>query len=124
VPLAAALLADIVCIVVFVVLGRRNHAEGEAASGVVRTAGPFLIALAVGWAAGMRDRRPPVSLRFGLWVWICTLVVGMVLRRMVFDRGTAGAFVVVATLFLGAFLLGWRLVATRLVPWGRRRAAD
>jgi hypothetical protein len=33
----------------------------------------------------------------------------MVVRRLVFDDGTAAAFVVVATVFLGVFLVGWRL---------------
>jgi hypothetical protein len=42
-----------------------------------------------------------------------TLVVGMVLRRVVFDDGTAWSFVVVATLFLALFLIGWRIVAHR-----------
>jgi hypothetical protein len=40
--------------------------------------------------------------------------MGMVLRNLVFDRGTAPAFVIVATAFLGATMLGWRRLATRL----------
>ena len=123
-PAAVALLVDALCVVVFVVLGRRNHDEGEAAAGVVRTAAPFLLALAGGWALGAWRRRPPTGLSFGLGVWACTLVLGMVLRRVVFDRGTATAFVIVATVFLGLSIVGWRLVATRVVPWGRRRTAD
>ena len=123
-PAAVALLVDALCVVVFVVLGRRNHDEGEAAAGVVRTAAPFLLALAGGWALGARRRRPPAGLSFGLGVWACTLVLGMVLRRAVFDRGTATAFVIVATVFLGLSIVGWRLVAARVVPWGRRRTAD
>ena len=135
-PAAAAFVTDLVCVVVFVVLGRRNHDEGTAASGVVRTAAPFAVALVVGWLAGWlvglsvggraarRRRDASTSPRFGLWVWTCTLVVGMVLRRFVFDRGTAAAFVVVAIVFLAATLLGWRLVAARVASWGRRRAAD
>jgi len=42
-------------------------------------------------------------------------MVGMVLRRTVFDRGTAAAFVVVATLFVGLFLVGWRLIARQTI---------
>jgi hypothetical protein len=37
----------------------------------------------------------------------------MVLRHFVFDRGTALPFVVVATLFLAATMLGWRALAAR-----------
>ncbi len=51
-----------------------------------------------------------------------TLVLGMVLRRTAFDKGTAPSFVVVATLFLGLFLLGWRLVARWVT--GRRTATQ
>ena len=34
----------------------------------------------------------------------------MLLRRTLWDRGTALAFVVVATAFLGAVIVGWRAV--------------
>ena len=73
--------------------------------------GSILIGAAVAWAASVRLWRPPTSWRLGLAVWLGTLVIGMILRRTVFDKGTAPSFVVVATLFLGLFLLGWRLVA-------------
>ena len=43
----------------------------------------------------------------------CTVVLGMVLRRVAAE-GTALSFVVVATTVLAVLLLGWRLVA-RLV---------
>ena len=33
----------------------------------------------------------------------------MLLRNLVFDDGTATAFVIVATLFLALFIVGWRL---------------
>jgi hypothetical protein len=32
------------------------------------------------------------------------------LRNMVFNRGTAAAFVIVATVFLGITMFGWRAV--------------
>jgi FtsH-binding integral membrane protein len=56
----------------------------------------------------------------GIAVWLCTVALGMVLR-VVSGQGTALAFIVVALVFLGLFLLGWRLlarlaVARRLIP--------
>ena len=123
-PVAVAFVTDLVCVLVFVVLGRRNHDEGTAAAGVARTAAPFAIALLVGWGAARRARRPPSSLSFGLEVWAGTVVIGMLLRRFAFDRGTAAPFVIVAIVFLGTTLLGWRLVAWRVAPWGRRGTAD
>ena len=41
-------------------------------------------------------------------VWATTVVGGLLLRRFVFDRGTAAAFVVVATVTLGVLIIGWR----------------
>jgi Protein of unknown function (DUF3054) len=44
------------------------------------------------------------------------------LRRMVFHNGTAIAFVIVATLFLGLGLVGWRVVANVIA--GKRVASS
>jgi FtsH-binding integral membrane protein len=46
-------------------------------------------------------------------VWGYTVVMGMVLRNMVFDRGTATAFIIVATVFLGITMFGWRALLAR-----------
>ncbi|MEL6891216.1 MAG: DUF3054 domain-containing protein [Actinomycetota bacterium] len=118
VPVAAAL--DTAIVVAFVAIGRRNHDRDEAVSGLVGTAAPFLIGLAVAWLA-WRVWQRPVSLPNGVAVWATTLAIGMLLRGLVFDDGTAASFVVVAATFLGVFLVGWRAVATRLD--GRRLAA-
>jgi hypothetical protein len=106
--IAAAL--DVAAVLVFVTAGRRNHDEGSGIGGVLETAAPFLIGLAVGWAV-VRAWRRPMALISGIVIWPVTLLTGMVLRNLVFDRGTAASFVVVATLFLGACLIGWRLAA-------------
>ena len=41
-----------------------------------------------------------------------------IIQREVFERGTAPAFVIVATVFLGATMLGWRALAERLTTPG------
>jgi hypothetical protein len=38
----------------------------------------------------------------------------MVLRNLVFDRGTALPFIIVATIVTGVFLVGWRLAVARI----------
>ena len=111
--IARAAVLDIVGVLAFVAIGRRNHDEGTGIGAVLSVAAPFLIALAVAWA-GSRAWRAPQSLRAGFTVWATTVVVGLTLRRLVFDHGIATPFVIVATLFLGFVLLGWRLVARRL----------
>jgi hypothetical protein len=113
--IAAAL--DVAAVLVFVAAGRRSHDVGSGIGGVLETAAPFLIGLGVGWTVARAWCRP-MSLTTGIVIWPVTLVTGMVLRNLVFDRGTAASFVVVATLFLGACLIGWRLAAGAIV---RRR---
>jgi ribose/xylose/arabinose/galactoside ABC-type transport system permease subunit len=104
--------ADVLSIVVFVAIGRKNHDEGEAASGIFHVAAPFLIAAVAGWIASQAWKKP-IELRTGAIVWLATIVLGMVLRHFVFDDGTATAFIIVATVFLCAFLNGWRAIARK-----------
>jgi hypothetical protein len=102
--------ADIVAIVVFVAIGRRNHKEGEAVDAVLTVAAPFLIALVVGWIAA-RAWTKPTHVETAFVIWPITVAVGMVLRNVVFDRGTALPFIIVATVVVGVFLVGWRMLA-------------
>jgi hypothetical protein len=105
----------VVAVLLFVAVGRRSHDEGgNVVAGVLAVAAPFLLALAVGWTAA-RAWRAPMAWRTALVVWPVTVAVGMVLRRFVFDRSTATSFIIVATLATGVLLLGWRLVARRIV---------
>lgn len=109
--IAAAL--DVASVLVFVAIGRRNHNEDAAIDGVMTVAAPFLIALAIGWLVSRAWRRP-MNLRIGVIIWMTIVVVGLLLRNLVFDRGIATTFIIVATLFLGAELLSWRALAVRL----------
>lgn len=102
-----AAVLDAASVLVFVAAGRRNHNEGTAIGGVMTVAAPFLIALACGWLVS-RAWRQPMNLRIGGIIWASTVVGGLLLRNLVFDRGTARPFVIIATLFLGAVLIGWR----------------
>lgn len=108
--LAAAVGLDVFVVVLFVAVGRRNHDEEPALSGLLTTAAPFLIGLGVAWAIS-RAWNAPTSPRKGLAIWPLTVVVGMLVRRVVFDDGTALPFVIVATVFVGAGLVGWRALA-------------
>ncbi len=109
----AALAADVVCVLVFCAIGRRSHAEGVTVAGVAQTAWPFLTGTALGWVLVRAWRRPTALLPTGVAVWIATVALGMVLRK-VSGQGTAVSFIVVATLTTAALLLGWRTIA-RLV---------
>src|SRR6185437_6582504 len=116
----AALAADLLAVVVFVLLGRRSHDEGSAVAGTVATAWPFVTGALVGEGVVVLTRRRPDSLAAGVVVTAGAVVVGMGLRSLA-GGGTPVSFVVVATTFLAVFLLGWRLAARLL---SRRRADD
>lgn len=115
--IALAAIVDVLVVIVFTGIGRRTHDEGLDLLGWADTAWPFLVGLLLGWVLVVGTRQEwPTRWADGLPVWIATLVGGMVLRALT-GQGTATPFVLVATLFLGVTLIGWRLVA-RLV--GRR----
>jgi hypothetical protein len=109
-----AVVLDIVCVLIFVIIGRASHTKGESLAGIASTSWPFLAGLGVGWLAARGWRRPLAIRPEGLAIWLCTVALGMILR-VVSGQGTAVAFIVVALVFLALFLLGWRLLA-RLAP--------
>jgi Protein of unknown function (DUF3054) len=105
-----AVALDIACVLVFVVIGRASHADGESLAGIASTSWPFLSGLGAGWLASRAWRRPLSIRPVGLVVWLCTVAIGMILR-VISGQGTAAAFIAVALAFLALFLLGWRLLA-------------
>jgi hypothetical protein len=117
---AGAALADLGCVLLFVVIGRANHHAGGGLAGLWDTAWPFVAGLAVGLVATRYWQRPTTVVPVGVGVWLCTVAIGMLLR-VVSGQGTAFAFVLVALAFLGLFQLGWR-AAVSLAPRARSRA--
>ena len=113
VPLAAAVVLDVCCVLAFVAIGRASHHDGDSPAGLANTAWPFLAGLAAGLAATRAWRRPAAIVPAGLGAWLGSVAVGMLLR-VVAGQGTALAFIGVALAFLGLFLLGWRAVAAAL----------
>lgn len=106
----AYIFIDIALIATFVLIGRNEHNSGSQFIGYLTTVSPFLIATLVAWSLP-HVRKTPDSVASGLTVWATVIILGMVLRRNVFGGGTAVPFVVVATVFNGAFLNIWRTFA-------------
>jgi hypothetical protein len=105
-----ALAADVCCVIVFVAIGRASHGEADAVAGLARTIWPFLTGLAAGWLITRAWRRPLPLVPTGIGIWLSTVAAGMVLR-VVSGQGIAFTFVIVALVFLGLTLLGWRAAA-------------
>ena len=106
---ALAAVVDVLCVTGFAAVGRASHDEAVF-TGLVLTAWPFLVALVAGWLVTLAWRRPFAPVRTGIGVWVVTVAGGMLLRALT-GAGTAPAFIGVATLTLGALLVGWRAIA-------------
>lgn len=114
---------DVACVLVFCAAGRRSHDEGLNVAGIATTAWPFLSGTALGWLAAQAWRRPTALFPTGVVVWVCTVAVGMLLRKAT-SAGVAGSFVVVASAVTALLLLGWRALAqlTRRAEPSKRQA--
>ncbi|RIX30418.1 DUF3054 domain-containing protein [Amnibacterium setariae] len=104
---AVALVIDLALVGLFVVIGRASHREDQSAFLV--TYWPFAVGLLVGWAGARGWRRPFSVSRTGVLAWVGTVLVGMLLR-WASDQGVQVAFVVVASIVVGALLIGWRVL--------------
>lgn len=102
---------DVVLIVLFALLGRREHEHALSISGILMTALPFLIA----YVAMTFLSRPWFTINklfpAGVLVWVGTVAAGLALR-IAFGSTAAVPFIIVASLVLGAFLMGRRLVTS------------
>lgn len=104
-----ALAFDVVCVLALVVIGTRNHDTDTGLSGILFVAAPFLIAL----LGAHLVLNVLGKTTFVAGIWGTTVLFGMVLRNLAFNRGTALAFVLVASVFLAATMWGWRAVVAK-----------
>jgi peptidoglycan/LPS O-acetylase OafA/YrhL len=103
-----AIAVDVICILVFAIVGRSSHQETTDLLGVAHTAWPFLAGCLIGTLVG-RTWRQPFSLKSGVAVWLGTVAGGMVLR--VLTGGSVQlSFIIIASCVLAIFLIGWRAV--------------
>lgn len=123
-PRTAAIAAgvDLVAVLGFAATGRATHNLDSPVLGVLATAWPFVVALSATWAAARLWRRPLSVWPGGVWAWLGTYVIGMLLRWAT-GGGMATPFLLVAFGTLGVLLVGWRAVAAgiRAAP---RTSAD
>lgn len=106
-PAVLSVAADACCVLAFVAIGRHTHHDGDTLAGLWQTAWPFLAGLAIGLAAAALRRWRAAGWLAGVAAWIGAAGPGMAIR-VAAGQGTAPAFIVVAFIFLGLFILGWR----------------
>lgn len=103
-------LTDLVLVAIFAFIGRRSHGLELNALAILQTAWPFIAGLALSWILARIYAEPISPIRAGIALWLGTALIGLGLRGLT-GGGLALAFVIVALTVLGAFLLGWRLIA-------------
>jgi peptidoglycan/LPS O-acetylase OafA/YrhL len=101
-----AIAVDVICILIFAIVGRSSHQEATDLLGVAHTAWPFLAGCLLGTLIG-RTWRHPSALASGVAVWLGTVIGGMTLRVLT-GAGVQLSFVVVASIVLALFIFGWR----------------
>ncbi|PFG42582.1 Protein of unknown function (DUF3054) [Isoptericola jiangsuensis] len=109
-PAWPAVVCDVVCVLVFTLVGTASHASGGSAAHVATVGAPFLVGLGVGWLATRAWRAPAQVWPTGVAVWFATVVLGLFLRPLL-GGGFAWSFALVTAVFLAATMLGWRLLA-------------
>jgi hypothetical protein len=105
--LGVAPVLDALGLVLFVVLGRRQHHIHAGSDEFWDTLWPFL----AGWFAAAVATRlylSPLSWRRALPTWLVAVPLAMWLRIALTHRTFFLSFTIVATIFVGLLLLGWR----------------
>ncbi|MGI9667428.1 MAG: DUF3054 domain-containing protein [Acidimicrobiia bacterium] len=112
---------DAIVVVAFSIIGRDDHGFVSDFWDYLRVSAPFLVGLAITIFA-IRAWRNPIDWKTGVALALGTVFLGMLLRRFVWDDGTARPFVIVTTLYMVATMVGWRLIALLLRRFVSRRS--
>ena len=113
---------DVVLIILFATLGRREHEHGLGLGGILLTALPFLIAYVIMTLVS----KPWLTINklwpSGILVWLGTVAIGLVVRIMM-GKTAAFSFVIVTLIVLGVFLIGRRAVTSWIAKRSQQQKA-
>ena len=104
---------DALVVLLFVVIGRSSHSQGESVGSVIATAAPFGIGLLVAWGVVAARKITVRSSIAGVLVATMCALIGQVIR-VADGTGTKLAFVLVSIVFLNLGILGWRFALQML----------
>jgi len=114
----SAVVVDLVCVIVFAVLGKAVHDEHRSWWYFFVIVWPFVVALLVShdvvWRMRMSSRKVAPG---GILILLATYIVGMALRALT-GGGMAIGFMIVAAVFLLVTMIGWRFA---LLGWQGRK---
>lgn len=116
------LVVDVIAVLVFSVLGRGAHNRTPGIAGVLETAWPFLLGLAVAWIVRVvrKSGAAPLAMATAGYLWAVTLVGGMVIRGLATGRVPHWSFMIVAAIALAVLFFGWRAIAGLINRRGER----
>jgi len=106
-----AVALDVILVLIFATMGRNSHELGMTFLGVLATAWPFLVGLAVMWAVLRAWHNPVDPIRTGVPLWVGTVILGMILRIFVTGADFVLPFFLVAAGTIGLMLVGWRALS-------------
>jgi hypothetical protein len=108
-------LGDIVALILFTLIGQRQHDIAISAMGIIVTTAPFIIAwLVVGFFMGAF--KPSAYFNIGqaakkvTIVWLIAGPVGLGLRALFEQKGVPLNFVIITMVVILIFLLVWRIL--------------
>jgi hypothetical protein len=113
---AILLAGDLICFLVFALLGLRSHEDGITLGGVIRAATPFQAGwLIAGLVPALHENRAQHRRTGVLRRWVPAWIIGLALRTLLFDRSFEASFAVVSFIANAALLVLWRSVLARLL---------
>lgn len=121
----SGLIADLIAIALFALFARLAHqTDGLALTfeGWASTFWPFAIGVLLAWILVVTRLWDDTRLYpAGVWTWLITVVVGLVIWGIRNQAFPHWSFIIVASVASAVFMLGWRLITRFVIR--RRRAA-
>jgi hypothetical protein len=113
-PTTLFVIADIIAVFAFVIIGKSSHAETLRFSEIIAVAWPFLLGLFVcGWWLGAQRPQTHVTplklIGITLAHWMLAVPFGLVLRELIYNKPIVASFAITTFIFGALLLIAGRL---------------